>query len=125
MGIVVFFVLAVVSAAAIAYPLLPGRMQAQPAPGLTEGEIDQAVRNLRRARRASGGGRASGLACPSCGTAYQQGDQFCVRCGGKLPQAEVPSAEEGPTCSDCGAPLRVGDQFCAKCGQPVATEEVA
>jgi len=125
MSILVFLVLAAASAAAIAYPLLPGRTPAQPAPALTTQEIEQAVRDLRRARRASAGGRVSGLECPSCDTAYQPGDLFCVRCGAGLPQAEAQHQDASQICSRCGATLHEGDQFCAKCGKPIATEEVA
>lgn len=125
MSILVFLVLAAASAAAIAYPLLPGRTPVQPAPALTRQEIEQAVGDLRRARRTSEGGRAPGLACPSCDTVYQAGDLFCVRCGAKLPQTEAQPQDAGQVCSHCGALLHEGDQFCAKCGRPVATEEVA
>ncbi len=125
MSILVFLVLAAASAAAIAYPLLPGRTPAQPAPALTTQEIEQAVRDLRRARRASDGGRAHDLACPSCDTVYEVGDLFCVRCGARLPEAEAQVQDASQVCSHCGASLHEGDQFCAKCGKPVATEEVA
>jgi predicted amidophosphoribosyltransferase len=125
MSILVFLVLAAASAAAIAYPLLPGRAPAQSAPAPTAQEIEQAVRELRRSRRASDGRGAHTLACPSCDAAYQDGDLFCVRCGAGLPQTAAQSEEEGQVCSHCGASLHEGDQFCAKCGKPVATEEVA
>jgi uncharacterized OB-fold protein len=117
MSIFVFFVLAIIAAGIVAYPMLPGRATAQPAAVLTDSEIEQAVRALRRSR----GG--SGLACPSCGRVAQKGDLFCVRCGTSLPQSEAEPEPDGLVCSSCGAELHAGDQFCAKCGHPVGTEE--
>ena len=119
MGIVVFFVLAAISVGIIAYPLLPGRAPAQPVPALTDPEIERAVRDLRH-RRGRGG-----LSCPSCGEAYQEGDRFCVRCGGSLPEVEAQAEPDGLVCASCGASLHEGDQFCAKCGHRAAAEEVA
>ncbi|MFN2185595.1 MAG: zinc ribbon domain-containing protein [Anaerolineae bacterium] len=123
MSILIFLLLAAVSAGIIVYPILPGRTPAQPAPALTDGQIEQAVRDLRRARRRSAEGSSDLLACPSCGTAYQEGDLFCVRCGSSLPQVQVKAKPDGPVCSSCGNTLHAGDQFCAKCGQPVVAEE--
>lgn len=131
MSIVVFFVLAAISVVIVAYPLLPGRRPTQPAPALTDAEIDRAVRDLRRSRSAvrtqSVGGTRSrgGLSCPSCGKAYQEGDLFCVRCGSSLPAVEAEKQPDRLACSSCGASLHEGDQFCAKCGHRVAAEEVA
>ena len=128
MGIVVFFVLAAISVGIIAYPLLPGRGPAQPAPALTDAEIERAVRDLRRTRSVGGtqpARRQGGLSCPSCSTAYQKGDLFCVRCGSGLPEVEDQAEPEEPECLSCGASLREGDQFCAKCGHRVAKEEGA
>jgi DNA-directed RNA polymerase subunit RPC12/RpoP len=119
MGIVVFFVLAAISVGIIAYPLLPGRGPAQPAPALTDAEIERAVRDLRRSRS------QGGLSCPACGKAYHKGDLFCVRCGGSLPEVEVQAELEKLACPSCSASLHEGDQFCAKCGHRVATEEGA
>jgi predicted amidophosphoribosyltransferase len=129
MGIAIFFVLAVIVAAAIAYPLLPGRTTSLPAPTVTDGEIERAVRNLRRARS------RDELSCPTCGQTFQPGDRFCVRCGGTLsqPQADPVGAErmgaEGtrpnPACPSCGSTIREGDLFCAKCGHGIVAEEVA
>ncbi len=125
MGIVVFFVLAAVSVGIIAYPLLPGRGPVQPAPALTDAEIERAVRDLRRTRSARRAPGQGGLSCPACGKAYQKGDLFCVRCGGSLPEVEVQAELEKLVCPSCGASLHEGDQFCAKCGHRVATEEGA
>lgn len=115
MGVAIFFVLALIAAAVIVYPLLPGRRPEQPAPAVTDGDIDRAVRRLRRER-----GR-SGLSCPSCGMSYQAGDRFCVRCGNGLPQA--PSTDAGVLCPGCGATVRQDDRFCAKCGQDLVVGE--
>jgi predicted amidophosphoribosyltransferase len=117
MGLAIFFVLAVVVSAILVYPLLPGRAPAQQDLGLTDGDIEQLVRNLRLARS------SDGLHCPTCATAYQAADQYCGRCGSMLPQARP--AGEGPACPSCGAGLRENDQFCAKCGHKVAIKEVA
>jgi predicted amidophosphoribosyltransferase len=116
MGIAIFFVMAAAVSVILIYPLLPGRAPAQESPALTDGEIDQLVRNLRLAR----GG--DGLYCPTCGTAYQAADRYCGRCGNSLPQAQTVST--GSACPSCGAGLREGDLFCAKCGHQVAVREV-
>lgn len=119
MGVAIFFLLALGAAAIIVYPLLPGRVVAQPAPAITDGDIERAVQDLRRARRASGSDRS----CPACGQGYQVGDRFCVRCGGALPQAQT--ASSGLVCPACGAALGQGDSFCAKCGHRLSAKEVA
>ncbi len=124
MGIAIFFVLAAIVAAAIVYPLLPGRTTSLPAPELTDGDIERAVRNLRRARS------RDELSCPACGQTFQPGDRFCVRCGGTLsqPEADPVSAERSQpnlTCPSCGATIRDGDEFCAQCGYSIIAEEVA
>lgn len=118
MGVAVFFLLALLAAGVIVYPLLPGRAPAEPV--ITDGEIEAAVRKLRRAR--AGGERA----CPACGEAYQPGDRFCVRCGGALPpgdQIEPAPLPAEPVCPSCGARLQEGDRFCARCGRPLDGEE--
>jgi predicted amidophosphoribosyltransferase len=117
MGIAIFFVLAVIAAAAIVYPLLPGRTASLRAPTVAEEDIERAVRNLRQARR------RDGLFCPTCGQAYQPADRFCVQCGGTLSQLQA--ATESPACPSCGATIGERDQFCAKCGHGIAPEEVA
>jgi predicted amidophosphoribosyltransferase len=118
MGILVFFLMAAVAAVAIAYPLLPGARTSQTVPAVTDGDIEEAVRRLRRGRKPQG---QRGLSCPSCGRAYQAGDRFCVGCGSALPAVDAAAA----TCPSCGATLREGDQFCAKCGHNLLAEEVA
>ena len=127
MSVLIFLLLAAASAGIIVYPMLPGRapaQPAQPAPALTEGEIERAVRDLRRARTRSAESRSRNvLACPDCGAAYHQGDLFCVRCGRSLPTVDVKATHDEPLCSSCGNTLHAGDQFCAKCGQPVVAEE--
>jgi predicted amidophosphoribosyltransferase len=117
MSVAIFLLLALVAAAIIAYPLLPGRAVAQPAPAVTDGEIERAVQDLRRSRRAGAGG----LSCPACGQGYQAGDQFCVRCGGALSQPELGSS--GLVCPSCGAAIHEGDRFCARCGHPMTAGE--
>ena len=126
MGIVIFFVLAAIAVGIIAYPMLPGRRTpAQPAPVLTDAEIEQQVRNLRRSRSERRTRSRGGLSCPSCGKAYQAGDLFCVRCGSGLTEVEAQSEPDELVCPSCGVSLDADDQFCAKCGHHVATEEVA
>jgi predicted amidophosphoribosyltransferase len=117
MAIAVFLVVAVAVAAVLVYPLLSRRAPAQPAPALTDDEIERAVRNLRRSRA------GTGLACPACGAAYQEGDRFCVRCGESLPKAAPVSGNR--VCPSCGAAVAAGDRFCAKCGYNVGGGEVA
>jgi len=117
MGILIFFVLALASIAIIAYPLLPGRVPVEPVPAVTDSEIAHAVSDLRQSRS------RGDLVCPACSKGYRPGDQFCVGCGGSLPQTDAAAQE--PTCPQCGTTLHEGDQFCAKCGHRTAAEEVA
>ena len=129
MGIAIFFVLALIVAVPIIYPLLPGQTTSLPAPKVTREEIERAVQNLRRARS------RDGSFCPTCGQASQPGDRFCVRCGGALFQPQTDPAGAGQTgapgtqpslvCPSCGTTIREGDQFCAKCGHGIVAEEVA
>jgi hypothetical protein len=117
MGLLFVFLLAVAVVAVIVYPLLPGRITTRQAQIITDGDVERAVRDLRRART------ATGLHCPVCAKGYQAGDLFCVRCGGALPG--VPSTQTGPSCPSCGAGTREGDQFCAKCGYTLTSREAA
>ncbi len=119
MSILIFFLFLAISAAAIAYPLLPGPkahlLAAYRAPVVDDQEIERAVRRLRLAR-----GR-DGLSCPACGAAYQAGDRFCVDCGGELPGAAVPPGVRA--CPSCQAPIGPDDSFCPKCGTAIRTGE--
>lgn len=117
MGLAIFFILAAAVSAILVYPLLPGRAPAPESPALTDGDIDQLVRDLRLARS------SDGLHCPNCGIAYQAADRYCGRCGNSLPQTQTKPA--ATACPSCGAGLREGDLFCAKCGHQVAAREVA
>lgn len=117
MSILLFFLMALIAAVAIAYPLLPGAAASQTVFVVTDGDIEEAVRGLRRSR----GKPKSGPSCPSCGRAYEAGDRFCVGCGTALPAVEAAPS----TCPSCGATLREGDQFCSKCGHNLPAEEVA
>ena len=117
MGLAIVLLLAIACVGAVVYPLLPGRTPAYPEPAVTDGDIEKAVRDLRTARK------SGGLLCPKCGTGYQAGDRFCVRCGQDLPQ--VQPAAVGPVCPSCGATVQASDQFCAKCGHSIAAEEAA
>jgi predicted amidophosphoribosyltransferase len=119
MSVVLFFLLAVVAAGIILYPLLPGRTAARPVRAVTDGDIERAVHDLRQP--ATKGGQL----CPSCGHAFDAQDRFCVRCGAALPGREREAAVAPAACPSCGAPLRPGDQFCAKCGHRLAGGEVA
>jgi uncharacterized OB-fold protein len=116
-GVAVFFVLVLISAAAIVYPLLPGRGSPAPAQAVTatDEDIERAVRGLRLAR-----GRGGDF-CPACGSAHKPEDRFCVHCGGELPRA----APSGPVCPECGTALHEGDRFCSKCGHSMEPVEVA
>jgi predicted amidophosphoribosyltransferase len=116
MGIAIFFVMTVMVAAVIVYPLFAHRAQAEPAPSVTDGDVERALVRLRAARR------QGGTICPSCGATYRAGDRFCVRCGGALMQTRA--AADGPVCPSCGATVRMGDRFCSECGHNMAAEEV-
>lgn len=116
MAIALFLALALVCAAIIAYPLFSRRAAADVSSAPTRGDIDRAVRRLRRSRA-----RGEHV-CASCGRSYQPGDRFCVGCGAGLPQPATPPT--GPACAACGAALQAGDQFCAKCGHGMVGGEV-
>jgi hypothetical protein len=120
-SVILLFLLALIAAGAIVYPLLPGRRAAQAVPAIADKDIEQAVRRLRstlslhtgqaasavvQSRGTPGqakGGQAQGPAptvgvqagaprCPACGRAYRPGDQFCVGCGAALRTSRLPSA---------------------------------
>ncbi len=118
MSLVVFVVLAALSAVAIAYPLLTPRGAAQPRARLSDAEVDVAVQRLRRSgKRSQAPALAAAALCPACSSPYQSGDRFCVRCGQTLPLPEAaPTPAQSPVCPACGAALRGDDVFCARCG---------
>ncbi|MBN1659243.1 MAG: zinc ribbon domain-containing protein [Anaerolineae bacterium] len=118
MAIVVLALLFVVAAAVIVYPLLSRQASIAATAGVTDRDIERAVRRLRAAR-------GGDLECPTCGRAYRVGDRFCVKCGADLP-AGSPAATPSPAatiCPQCGTALRPGDVFCSKCGHRVAAGE--
>jgi predicted amidophosphoribosyltransferase len=117
MSIVLFFLLALIVAGLIVYPLLPGRTPKESAPKVADADIDWAVSALRRARS------KGGLSCPTCGKGYQAGDRFCVRCGEDLPGPQETSSKA--VCPSCGASIHKGDQFCAKCGHRLGSREAS
>jgi len=112
MSLIVFILLAALTAVAIAYPLLKPGTVAPSEAGVSDAQIDRAVQRLRQARK-----RRAGPACPACGAPYQPGDAFCVRCGQALPRQEAaPTPAPERVCPSCGAALRPDDRFCARCG---------
>jgi RNA polymerase subunit RPABC4/transcription elongation factor Spt4 len=109
MSVALFFVLAILTAAAIAQPLLPGSRVTFLLP---------AARGRGIPAQPSAARSSKGLACPQCGAPVKADDRFCVRCGKEL--MAVPAA---PVCAACGALLAEDDGFCRKCGAPVAGKE--
>ena len=103
MSVVLFFVLAIVAAAAIVQPLLPGSRVGYPLPAQRGRALPARPSPVDRATR--------GPACPKCGAPVKDGDGFCVRCGGALLAPVVPLS-----CGACGARLAEDDLFCRKCG---------
>lgn len=60
---------------------------------------------------------ASGLICPSCGTALQPQHKFCPSCGIPAPTPTLPPPTEGARfCVSCGAKLPTSAKFCGACG---------
>jgi len=51
---------------------------------------------------------SEGLACPQCKTVASSDDDFCRKCGTRLPRRRA--------CPTCGAPVKADDAFCRKCG---------
>ena len=49
------------------------------------------------------------MECPSCGSANQDGNQFCGNCGAPLPQY----------CGACGRKNPIGNSYCGFCGAPL------
>jgi len=54
------------------------------------------------------------MKCPSCGSANQDGSQFCGDCGSPLPQC----------CRACGRENPGGNNYCGNCGAPLACAAV-
>ena len=120
MGIILFFLLSLIVAAAVVHPLLPGMVAPSVAPVAsrrtwTDRRIEAAVRRIREARS------RGGLMCPQCGRGYQAEDRFCVRCGADLTQEEAKT--DVRVCPSCGDGLRPGDVFCSRCGHRLSGEE--
>jgi predicted amidophosphoribosyltransferase len=115
MGVIIFFLLALVVAGVIAYPLLSRRTTAQPVAAVTDTDIERAVRRLRRVPS------AGDQRCPACGRAHQPTDRFCVGCG----QVLSSPASAGLACPSCGTAIRREDRFCARCGETLSTGEAA
>ena len=101
MSIALFFVLAILVAAAVVQPLLPGSHVSYPLPGSRSRSLP--------ARSSPAPGWTQGPACPTCGAPVMPGDNYCVGCGGVL-------AVRGATCAACGVPTAEDDEFCRKCG---------
>lgn len=109
MSIALFFVLAIVAAAAIVQPLLPGSRASYPLPS-GRGQ-SRAVRPPSRVTE------SQSPACTGCGAPVKPDDRFCVRCGATLIEAQK------PVCAVCGTLLSEDDQFCRKCGTRVTHKE--
>jgi predicted ATPase/class 3 adenylate cyclase len=55
------------------------------------------------------------MECPSCGSANQDGSQFCGGCGSPLPQC----------CRACGRENPSGNSYCGNCGAPLTGAALA
>lgn len=51
-----------------------------------------------------------GPTCGTCGTALEDGQRYCAKCG---------SAVQEESCPSCGRKIRLGDQFCSSCGTKI------
>jgi ribosomal protein L40E len=51
---------------------------------------------------------SAGLACPQCKAPASPDDDFCRKCGTRLPRPHP--------CAQCGSPVKADDAFCRKCG---------
>jgi predicted amidophosphoribosyltransferase len=125
MSLVVFVLLAALATVVIAYPLFKARVPAPQETGISDAQVERAVRRLREARNRGAVVPGAGELCPACSAPYQPGDRFCMHCGGTLPPQEAaPRPAPGLECASCGAALRDDDLFCARCGQrvPAATD---
>lgn len=56
--------------------------------------------------------------CPKCQTSYEEGQQYCPRCGSELRSPKGQSAR----CSRCGSPIAAGQDFCPDCGAAAKPE---
>ncbi len=75
-------------------------------------ELERRIKALRRERKQKPRPAATARGqCANCGTPYDPGDRFCVKCGANLTQTRA--------CANCGAPYDPGDRFCVKCGKPL------
>ena len=76
-------------------------------------ELERRIKALRRERKQKPARPAAAARgqCANCGTPYDPGDRFCVKCGANLAQTRA--------CANCGAPYDPGDRFCVKCGKPL------
>ena len=52
--------------------------------------------------------------CEQCGTEYEPGMKFCMKCGAKLPEANKEKMTN--VCEQCGTEYEPGMKFCMKCG---------
>lgn len=53
--------------------------------------------------------------CPNCGADVGKDYRFCIHCGTKMPEEEVPVSDK-PVCEKCGAEAEEGAAFCINCG---------
>ncbi|MCL4849492.1 MAG: zinc ribbon domain-containing protein [Acidobacteria bacterium] len=57
--------------------------------------------------------------CDACQTPALDEDQFCGRCGRRLPTKRDAPPKAAPTsqaCASCGAPAQPDDRYCGACG---------
>ncbi len=52
--------------------------------------------------------------CPNCDTVIGVDDEFCSKCGARLPQQAIPDAQR--PCANCGHLLTQEQEFCPQCG---------
>ena len=53
--------------------------------------------------------------CPNCGADVGKGYRFCIHCGTKMPEEEVPVSDK-VICEKCGVEAEEGAAFCINCG---------
>ena len=74
------------------------------------------------AKTAALGGSASAAAagwlCPNCGVMRRADQKFCLTCGAKQPERQMPraAAPGGWKCPNCGTMLKADQRFCLYCG---------